>query len=80
MPRIVETGAIVRDRQFLNLLEGPRIFNRDCRIVALVGTSSDTLALLCDVVVSIPASRTSRIQEAHITIGHLWCEMVDQLT
>ena len=52
----------------------------DCRIVALVGTSSDTLALLCDVVVSIPASRTSRIQEAHITIGHLWCEMVDQLT
>jgi D-sedoheptulose 7-phosphate isomerase len=52
----------------------------DCRIVALVGTSSDTLALLCDVVVSIPASRTSRIQEAHNTIGHLWCEMVDQLT
>ena len=51
-----------------------------CRIVALVGTSSDTLASLCDVVVSIPASRTSRIQEAHITIGHLWCEMVDQLT
>ena len=52
----------------------------DCRIIALIGNSSDTLASLCDVVVSIPAARTSRIQEAHITIGHLWCEMVDQLT
>lgn len=53
---------------------------RGCKIIALVGASSETLASLCDVVVSIPASRTSRIQEAHITIGHLWCEIVDQLT
>lgn len=52
---------------------------RGCRIVALVGASAGTLASLCDVVVSVPASRTSRIQEAHITIGHLWCELVDQL-
>ena len=50
-----------------------------CKIIALVGASGETLAALSDVVVTIPASRTSRIQEAHITIGHLWCEMVDQL-
>jgi hypothetical protein len=30
--------------------------------------------------VAVPSSRTSRVQEAHITIGHLWCEMVDQLS
>ena len=53
---------------------------RGCKIIALVGTATETLASLCDVVVAIPASRTSRIQEAHITIGHLWCEIVDQLT
>jgi len=50
-----------------------------CKIIALVGASTETLASLCDVVVAVPASRTSRIQEAHITIGHLWCEIVDQL-
>lgn len=50
-----------------------------CRIIALVGASAETLASLCDIVVTVPASRTSRIQEAHITIGHLWCEMVDHL-
>jgi D-sedoheptulose 7-phosphate isomerase len=57
---------------------------RGCKIIALVGAltapSSETLASVCDVVVSVPAARTSRIQEAHITIGHLWCEIVDQLT
>lgn len=50
-----------------------------CKIIALVGASAETLGSLCDVVVTVPASRTSRIQEAHITIGHLWCEIVDQL-
>jgi len=52
---------------------------RGCKIIALVGASAETLGSLCDVVVAVPASRTSRIQEAHITIGHLWCEIVDQL-
>ena len=53
---------------------------RGCKTIALVGASGETLAGLCDVVVSVPASRTSRIQEAHITIGHLWCELVDQIS
>ena len=52
----------------------------ECKTIGLVGASAETLALLCDVVVSVPATRTSRIQEAHITIGHLWCEMVDQIS
>jgi D-sedoheptulose 7-phosphate isomerase len=51
-----------------------------CKTIALTGASADALGSLCDVVVAVPATRTSRIQEAHITIGHLWCEMVDQLS
>ena len=46
----------------------------------LTGESNETLDSLCDVVVAVPATRTARIQEAHITIGHLWCEMVDQFS
>ena len=52
----------------------------DCKTIALVGASAEPLEQLCDVVVAVPATRTSRIQEAHITIGHLWCEMVDQIS
>ena len=48
-----------------------------CKTIALTGGTGEPLASLCDMVVSVPSQRTSRIQEAHITIGHLWCEMVD---
>ena len=50
-----------------------------CKTIALTGASAGALSSLCDVVVAVPGTRTSRIQEAHITIGHLWCQMVDQL-
>jgi len=49
-----------------------------CKTIALTGASAEALGSLCDIVVAVPATRTSRVQEAHITIGHLWCEMVDQ--
>lgn len=50
-----------------------------CRTIALTGETADPLGSICDFTVAVPASRTSRVQEAHITIGHLWCEMVDQI-
>jgi D-sedoheptulose 7-phosphate isomerase len=50
-----------------------------CETIALTGKSSGTMGELCDLTVAVPSVRTSRVQEAHITIGHLWCEMVDQL-
>ena len=50
-----------------------------CQTIALTGSTSDPLGSMCDFTVAVPASRTSRVQEAHITIGHLWCEMVDQI-
>ncbi len=48
-----------------------------CRTIALTGAGGGELKTLCDLAVVIPSDRTSRVQEAHITIGHLWCEMVD---
>jgi D-sedoheptulose 7-phosphate isomerase len=51
-----------------------------CKTIALTGATVHPLGALCDVAVAVPSSRTSRVQEAHITIGHLWCEMVDQIS
>jgi D-sedoheptulose 7-phosphate isomerase len=48
-----------------------------CRTIALTGCSGEPLTTHCDFAVVVPSERTSRVQEAHITIGHLWCEMVD---
>jgi D-sedoheptulose 7-phosphate isomerase len=52
----------------------------DCKTIALTGANADPLGSLCDVVVAVPSTRTARVQEVHITIGHLWCEMVDQIS
>jgi D-sedoheptulose 7-phosphate isomerase len=51
---------------------------RGCKTIALTGCSGEPLTAHCDLAVLVPSDRTSRVQEAHITIGHLWCEMVDR--
>ena len=48
-----------------------------CKTIALTGASGEPLASLCDLAVVVPAARTARVQECHITIGHLWCELID---
>jgi D-sedoheptulose 7-phosphate isomerase len=51
-----------------------------CKTIALTGATAEPLSSLCDAGVAVPSNRTSRVQEAHITIGHLWCEMVDNIS
>ncbi len=48
-----------------------------CRTLGMTGAKGKKLASLCDECLLIPAERTARIQEAHITIAHIWCEIVD---
>ena len=67
-----------KSKNVLRALEQAR--ESGCKTIGLTGASTETIGALCDVVVAVPATRTSRIQEAHITIGHLWCEMVDQFS
>lgn len=51
----------------------------NCRTIGLTGVSGEPLASRCDLAIVVPSERTARVQEAHITIGHLWCEMVDAI-
>ena len=81
---LAQTGDILiaistsgRSKNVLKAVERARELG--CRTIALTGASIDPLGSMCDFTVAVPANRTSRVQEAHITIGHLWCEMVDQL-
>jgi D-sedoheptulose 7-phosphate isomerase len=50
---------------------------KGCRVVGMTGSGGKKLAGLCDACVMVPSARTSRIQEAHIAIAHIWCEMVE---
>jgi D-sedoheptulose 7-phosphate isomerase len=50
---------------------------RGCQVIGLTGGRGKKLASLCDLCVVVDIAKTSRIQEAHITIGHIWCEYLD---
>jgi D-sedoheptulose 7-phosphate isomerase len=46
--------------------------------VGLLGGNGGTLRSLCNYSVVVPSSVTARIQESHILIGHIWCEMIEE--
>jgi D-sedoheptulose 7-phosphate isomerase len=48
------------------------------KTVALTGGDGGELVKLADVCLTVPSAVTARIQEAHITIGHIICELVEQ--
>jgi D-sedoheptulose 7-phosphate isomerase len=46
-------------------------------VIGMTGAKGKKLASLCDSIILIPSERTARIQEAHITVAHIWCEIID---
>jgi phosphoheptose isomerase len=50
---------------------------RGMKIIALTGQRGAELVASADGGVAVPSTDTARIQEGHITIGHLLCEIVD---
>jgi phosphoheptose isomerase len=47
------------------------------KVIGLTGANGGAFVATCDVGVAVPSTNTARIQENHITIGHLLCEVVD---
>jgi D-sedoheptulose 7-phosphate isomerase len=62
-PNIVRAAAAARDRGM--------------SVVALTGKGS-ALSPLSDVAIAVPSSCTAHIQEAHITVIHILCDLVEQ--
>jgi D-sedoheptulose 7-phosphate isomerase len=52
---------------------------RGAYLVALTGESGGALASRVDLLLNVPSSDPQRIQEAHITIGHIACSLIEQL-
>lgn len=48
------------------------------KTIALSGADGGELAKLADISLIVPSSVTARIQEAHITIGHIICEIAEE--
>ena len=45
--------------------------------IGMTGTNSGRMDDLCDILIKVPATRTNRIQEMHIAVGHMLCGFVE---
>jgi len=48
-----------------------------CRTVGLTGRDGGRLGRMVDVHLNVPHDDTARVQEAHITLGHILCDCVE---
>jgi D-sedoheptulose 7-phosphate isomerase len=53
--------------------------SRGAFLVALTGETGGALAGKVDILLDIPSRDPQRIQEAHITIGHIVCSLIEHL-
>lgn len=46
-------------------------------VIGLSGKDGGELAKVCELCITVPCERTCRIQEMHILIGHILCEIIE---
>jgi D-sedoheptulose 7-phosphate isomerase len=46
-------------------------------VVGMTGDTGGNMKDLCDYLINIPSNDTPRIQESHILVGHIICELVE---
>lgn len=62
-----------------NILEAFKIGKKIGTVnIALTGENTTKIKNLADFIVNIPSKNTPRIQESHIMIGHIICEIVEK--
>ena len=51
---------------------------RGCRNIGILGRDGGAIKGLCDIPLVVPSSDTPRIQEGHITMIHIICDLVEK--
>jgi len=51
---------------------------RGCRTIGLLGKDGGSIKPVCDLALVVPCTDTPRIQEGHITIIHIVCDLVEK--
>jgi D-sedoheptulose 7-phosphate isomerase len=47
-------------------------------VIGMTGESGGIMKSVCDILLNMPSNDTPRIQEAHILVGHIICEFVEE--
>lgn len=71
--------AITTSGNSPNILEAVKCArNNHIRVIGLTGNNGGKLKDMVDLAIIVPSNDTQRIQESHIAIGHVICDIVEQ--
>lgn len=51
---------------------------RGMKIIGFTGENGGKMKDICDILLNVPSNDTPRIQESHILIGHIICEIIEK--
>jgi len=51
----------------------------DIFTIGFTGETEGPITKSCDICLKVPSKDTPRIQEAHILIGHILCEIIERI-
>jgi D-sedoheptulose 7-phosphate isomerase len=66
-----------RSKNIIKAFDMAKSKNMIC--IGLTGENIEEFSKYCDVIISVPSKDTPRIQESHITIGHIICQKVEEI-
>lgn len=52
---------------------------KELRTIGLLGSNGGKIAEICEKSVIVPSNITARIQESHIVVAHIWCEIIEEV-
>ena len=71
--------AISTSGESKNILEAAKFSNHNnLQVISLTGNDGGELKNLSDININIPMKSTQRIQEMHILIGHIICDLIER--
>jgi len=72
---LVAISTSGNSENIIKALQQAQLIGMSC--IVLSGSTGGKMAGLADILINIPSEDTPRIQEAHILIGHIICELVE---
>ena len=70
--------AITTSGSSPNILKAAEMaHSKGVTVIGLTGATGSKLKDMADLIIIVPSNNTARIQEAHITIGHIICLLVE---
>lgn len=71
--------AITTSGNSSNILNAAKeAIQRNIKVIGMTGKTGGKLKNIVDILINVPSENVPRIQEAHITIGHILCYLVEK--